>query len=129
MGRSSSSWETMSDHHVGLLSAAMLKWPLVFFMSELLLSQRLPEAGCRKGAGSTDRSRQWALPSIPYQWGEQQVPQGLGACVILLSGAPCEISQAEPFLYPLSPVQAEFFSAKEKPCFHIPCPGPDAERG
>lgn len=42
----------------------------------LLLSQLFPEAGCIKGAGSTDGSKQWALPSINHQRGKQEVPQG-----------------------------------------------------
>lgn len=33
-----------------------------------LLIQQLPEAGCGKGAGSTDCSRRWGLPTIHHQW-------------------------------------------------------------
>lgn len=71
--------------------------------SGLLLSQLFPEAGCIKGAGSTDGSGQWALPSIHHQWGKWEVPQGLETWVIFLSlsGAPFESSQAEPLLLPL----------------------------
>lgn len=36
MGRSSSSWEAMYDHHVGLRSAAMPKGPLAFILSVLV---------------------------------------------------------------------------------------------
>lgn len=46
--------------------------------SGLLLSQPLPEAGCGKGAGSTDCSRQWALPSIHHQWGKAAGSSGAG---------------------------------------------------
>jgi len=64
MGRSSSSWETMHDHHVGLLSAAMLKGLLGFFMSVLRVAPKPAASNC---------SRQWPLPSIPHQWGSSRL--------------------------------------------------------
>lgn len=94
MGRSSSSWDTMYDHHVDLQSAAMPKWPLPLscLWSGLFLSQQLRER-CK--------GRQWALPSIHHQGGEPLKAQGT---FLFLSGAaklsPC---------CSLSPVQAELF--------------------
>lgn len=62
--------------------------------SGLFLSQQLMERY---------RDRQWALPSI-HQDGKQQILQGLKAqeTFLFLFGAPCESSQAEPLLFPLT---------------------------
>lgn len=74
MGRSGSSWDTMYDHHTGLLSAAVSKWPLGFVVSVL----RGAPSRCREGAGRSGRL-------CPHQWGKQWVPGAQRQCFQLWS--------------------------------------------
>ena len=115
MGRSSSSWETMYDHHVGLLSAAMPKWPLGFIMSVLSVAPKLAASRGKVWKGGRQHWLQQVVGSAqhPPSMGEAAGSSGTGGLGSISVCLEHHVRAAK--LNPccsLSSVQAELFSAK-----------------
>lgn len=100
MGRNSSSWDTMYDHHTGLLSAAVSKWPLGLVVSVLRGAPNL--AGAERGQAEVAGCAPISGESSGFLG-----PRGNASSC----GAPWGSSKAEPWSSPFSSVQAEVSSA------------------